>query len=107
VKLTLPYSAVANDDTATTCKLQPVSIPVLDNDIAYKGPISITTPPTGSKNNIDITTFSFTKTGDTDLTLYRRKVTPEGTWSYNKSTGIVTFTPSSGFTGTATMTYTR
>lgn len=106
VKLTLPYSAVANDDVATTCKLQPVSIPVLDNDIAYKGPISITTPPTGSKNNIDITTFSFTKTGDTDLTLYRRKVTPEGTWSYNKSTGIVTFTPSSGFTGTATMTYT-
>ncbi|KFF24581.1 hypothetical protein [Chryseobacterium vrystaatense] len=106
VKLTLPYAAVTNDDVATTCKFQPVSIPVFNNDIAYKGPISITTPPVGSNTNIDYKTFSFTKSGDTDLVLYRKKVTPQGTWSYNKSTGIVTFTPSSGFTGTATMTYT-
>lgn len=105
VKLTLPYSAVASDDVASTCKSQPVSIPVFDNDIAYKGPISIVTPPVGSKNNIDYSTFSFTKNNETDLTLYRKKVTPEGTWSYNKSTGIVTFSPSGGFTGTATMTY--
>jgi len=106
VKLTLPYAAVTNDDVASTCKLQPVNIPVLNNDIAYKGPISITTPPTGSSANIDYSTFSFTKSSDTDLTLYRKKVTPQGTWTYNKSTGIVTFNPSSGFTGTATMTYT-
>lgn len=105
VKLTLPYSAVSNNDVASTCKFQPVNIPVFSNDIAYKGPISITTPPTGSNTNIDYSTFSFTKTSDTDLTLYRRKVTPQGTWTYNKSNGIVTFTPSSGFTGTATMTY--
>lgn len=106
VKLTLPYSAVANDDVASTCKFQPVSIPVFNNDIAYKGPISIVTPPVGSKDNIDYSTFSFTKNNETDLTLYRKKVTAQGTWSYNKSTGIVTFSPSSGFTGTATMTYT-
>lgn len=106
VKLTLPYAAVANDDVASTCKFQAVNIPVLTNDIAYKGPISITTPPTGSNANIDYSTFSFTKSSDTDLTLYRKKVTAQGTWTYNKSTGIVTFTPSSGFTGTATMTYT-
>jgi len=106
VKLTLPYAAVANDDVATTCKLQAVNIPVFTNDIAYKGPISITTPPTGDKANIDYSTFSFTKSSDTDLTLYRKKVTAQGTWTYNKSTGIVTFNPSSGFTGTATMTYT-
>ncbi|MBB4806213.1 hypothetical protein HNP38_001485 [Chryseobacterium defluvii] len=105
VKLTLPYSAVTNNDVASTCKNQPVYISVLDNDIAYKGAISITTPPTGSKNNIDYNTFSFTKTGDTDLTLYRKKVTPQGTWTFNTTTGIVTFTPSSGFTGSATMTY--
>lgn len=105
VKLTLPYSAVANDDVASTCKFQPVSIPVFNNDIAYKGPISIVNPPVGSKNHIDYSTFSFTKSSDTDLTLYRKKVTAQGTWSYNKSTGIVTFSPSSGFTGTATMTY--
>ncbi len=106
VKLTLPYSAVANDDVASTCKFQPVSIPVFNNDIAYKGPISIVTPPVGSKDNIDYSTFSFTKNNDTDLTLYRKKITAQGTWSYNKSTGIVTFSPSSGFTGTTTMTYT-
>lgn len=105
VKLTLPYSAVTNDDVASTCKYQAVNIPVFNNDIAYKGPISITTPPTGSNANIDYSTFSFAKTSDTDLTLYRKKVTSAGTWTYNKSTGIVTFTPSSGFTGTATMTY--
>lgn len=106
VKLTLPYSAVANDDVVSTCKNQAVAIPVFNNDIAYKGSISITNPPTGSKNNIDYNTFSFTKNNDTDLTLYRKKVTPQGTWSYNKTTGIVTFTPSSGFTGTTSITYT-
>ncbi|MDR2236548.1 MAG: hypothetical protein LBE92_10510 [Chryseobacterium sp.] len=106
VKLTLPYSATASDDVASTCKFQPVSIPVFNNDIAYKGPISITTPPTGSKDNIDYTTFSFIKNSETDLTLYRKKVTAQGTWTYNKSTGTVTFSPSAGFTGTATMTYT-
>jgi hypothetical protein len=106
VKLTLPYAAVTNNDVASTCKFQPVNIPVFTNDIAYKGPISITTPPTGSSSNIDYSTFSFTKTSDTDLTLYRKKVTAQGTWTYNKTTGIVTFIPSSGFTGTATMTYT-
>lgn len=106
VKLTLPYAAVANNDIASTCKNQAVTIPVFNNDIAYKGAISITTPPTGSKSNIDYNTFSFTKNNDTDLTLYRKKVTPQGTWSYNKNTGIVTFIPSGGFTGTATMTYT-
>lgn len=106
VKLTLPYAAVANDDVASTCKNQAVSIPIFNNDIAYKGAISIVTPPVGSKDNIDYNTFSFTKNTDTDLTLYRKKVTPQGTWSYNKNTGIVTFTPSSSFTGTTTMTYT-
>jgi hypothetical protein len=106
VKLTLPYAAVTNDDVASTCKFQPVTIPVFNNDIAYKGPISITTPPVASNANIDYSTFSFTKTNDTDLTLYRKKVTPQGTWTFNQSTGIVTFNPSSGFTGTATMTYT-
>lgn len=105
VKLTLPYSAVANDDVVSTCKNQAVVIPVFNNDIAYKGSISITNPPTGSKDNIDYNTFSFTKNNDTDLTLYRKKVTPQGTWSYNKTTGIVTFTPSSGFTGTTSITY--
>lgn len=105
VKLTLPYSAVSNDDVTSTCKNQAVHIPVLDNDIAYKGHISITTPPTGNKANIDYNTFSFAKNNETDLTLYRKKVTPQGTWTYDKNTGIVTFTPSAGFTGTATMTY--
>lgn len=106
VKLTLPYSAVANDDIVSTCKNQAVTIPVFNNDIAYKDPISITNPPTASNTNIDYSTFSFTKSSDTDLILYRKKVTPQGIWTYNKSTGIVTFKPSSGFTGTATMTYT-
>ncbi|SHK65139.1 hypothetical protein [Chryseobacterium polytrichastri] len=105
LQLTLPYSAITEDDTASTCLFQPVTIPVLDNDIAYKGIINITNPPTGSTNNIDKSTFSFARNSDTDLTLSRSKVTPEGTWSYNINTGIVTFTPSNGFTGTATMTY--
>ncbi|MCW3159894.1 Ig-like domain-containing protein [Chryseobacterium oryctis] len=110
VKLTLPYSAITNDDTISTCKGQPVQIPVLENDIAYRGPISITNPPIAHKDYIDLRTFSFEKgpdesDGTPDLTLYRKKVTSEGTWIFNKNTGIVTFIPSNGFTGTANMTY--
>jgi hypothetical protein len=105
VKLTLPYAAESNDDVVSTCRNQAVNIPVFNNDIAYKGPINIISPPTASKANIDYSTFSFAKNSNTDLVLYRKKVTQQGTWTYDKNSGIVTFKPSNGFTGTATMTY--
>ncbi len=110
VKLTLPYAAEAYDDVVQTCPGTPVSIPVLANDLAYKGVISITTAPTSGNNNtyIDYSMFSFTKSSPTDLTVYRSKTTNEGFWSYNTATGIVTFYPNANFVtkGKATITYT-
>lgn len=110
VKLTLPYAAEANDDTAQTCKMTPVTIPVLNNDIAYRGIINIVTPPVGgnSSSYIDFSMLSFAKSSDIDTTVYRTKSTSEGTWSYDTTTGMVKFTPNANFTttGVATMTYT-
>lgn len=109
VKLTLPYSAESNNDIASYCYNNPVKINVLNNDIAYSGVISNTTPPTANKSYIDPATFSFEKTsyvpGNYDYTIYRTKTTAQGTWSFDQTTGLVTFMPATGFTGTATMTY--
>ncbi len=110
VKMVLPYSAVANNDSAQYDYNTPVTFNVLNNDIAYSGVINIVTPPTGNSSNIDPATFSFEKTSydpaTYDYTIYRTKTTAQGQWSFNQLTGKVTFTPAANFTGTATMTYT-
>ncbi|HEX5783861.1 MAG TPA: Ig-like domain-containing protein [Burkholderiaceae bacterium] len=74
---------VANNDTASTAPVTPVNISVLNNDV----------PGTGNTLTVGTVTLANTIAG-------------QGTWSVNAATGVVTFTPAAGFTGTATATYT-
>jgi LruC domain-containing protein/uncharacterized repeat protein (TIGR01451 family) len=75
----------ANDDSATTNLNTPVDINVLANDVAGATPLnpaSVTFVPGTLPNP-----------------------TTEGTFTANATTGLVTFTPVTGFTGTATIDY--
>jgi LruC domain-containing protein/uncharacterized repeat protein (TIGR01451 family) len=75
----------ANDDNAITNLNTPVAINVLTNDVAGATPIvpsSVTFVPGTAPNP-----------------------TTEGTFTVNTTTGLVTFTPVAGFTGTATIDY--
>jgi CshA-type fibril repeat protein len=74
---------VANNDTATTSPATPVDISVLANDV----------PGTGNTLTLSTVTLANTIAG-------------QGTWSVNAATGVVTFTPAAGYSGTATATYT-
>jgi LruC domain-containing protein len=85
VNVTVVTGPTANDDTSVTLVNTEVEIDVLSNDIA------------GSKAiNPESVTF-ITETIPNPAT--------EGNFTFNPSTGLVTFTPSAGFTGTVTVDY--
>ena len=71
---------IADDDSTSTAKNSPVDIPVLDNDVTYSG------------NPLNPATV---KTVDNPT---------NGTVAVS-ATGVVTYTPNTGFTGTDTFTY--
>ena len=75
----------ANDDQASTDLNTPVDIDVLDNDVAGAAAI-------------DPTTVAFITGTEPDAATV-------GTFSADPVTGLVTFTPVNGFTGTATIEY--
>jgi hypothetical protein len=75
------YPPVANDDAASTNPNTPVDVNVLAND-------------TDQNNDIDPTTVAIASQP------------ANGTVSVNPTTGIVTYTPNTDFTGTDTFTYT-
>ncbi|MFS8873514.1 DUF4347 domain-containing protein, partial [Synechococcus sp. R50.1] len=81
------YNPVAKDDTATTPANTSVTINVLSNDTAYAfdlDPATIDLDPSTPGQQDTLT------------------VPGEGTYTVNKSTGEVTFTPDPGFTGNTT-----
>lgn len=85
VTITYPVSPSAIDDDTSTDMNVAVDIDVWDNDVA-------------GTNAIDITTVSLiTSTAPDPLTV--------GLFTVNGATGMVTFTPATGFTGTATIDY--
>ncbi|BAV05896.1 gliding motility-associated C-terminal domain-containing protein [Filimonas lacunae] len=86
----LAPTAVA--DAATTCQNTSVGIDVTNNDII--------TNSGGEFNNASID-LDPSSTG-----VQTTKSVSGGTFTVNTTTGIVTFTPTSGFTGTATASYT-
>ncbi|GEM_PF-1041910 len=92
LKVTLPYSAVANDDSFTVdCNTKTFN--VLTNDLAYDN----ISNPTASNVNIDKTSFRFIDvSGNPQGHSYTEA--GKGTWTYNPTTGIVTFTPLSSYT---------
>lgn len=72
----------AVDDNATTPKDTPVEIDILDNDIKGDG-------------DLDPTTVSFVSA----------QPNTKGTFTVHSTTGLVTFTPVNGFTGSASIDY--
>lgn len=84
---TLPalIGPTANDDSATTPMNTPVDIDALDND-------------TEGDAALDPTTVSFIAGTEPDAAT-------EGVFTVDGTTGLVTFTPATGFTGTVTIDY--
>ncbi|EYB66988.1 hypothetical protein DEIPH_ctg055orf0018 [Deinococcus phoenicis] len=82
---------VAKDDTATTPANTPVSVNVVSNDTGYS-------PGTVNAATVDLDP----STSGIQTT---RTVAGQGTYTVNAS-GVVTFTPVSGFTGTTAIPYT-
>lgn len=107
LKISLPSSAEAYDDYASTIRMEPVIIDVLDNDIGYSG--QITKTQIGDKEHINPNSFRFCDDSgeflgivDNDMTVYG---TTEGNWLFNFQEGKLTFTPASNFIGLATVRY--
>jgi LruC domain-containing protein len=80
----LPAGPTAVNDATTTPLNTPVNINVLSNDVAGSTPI-------------DITSVTFVAGTEPPAST--------GTFSVNHTNGLVTFTPFTGFTGTATINY--
>lgn len=85
VTVTYPTGPTANDDNVITAINTPVDINILANDIA---------------GSTAINPASVTFIGGTEP-----DPTTEGLFSVNATSGLVTFTPVSGFTGIATIDY--
>lgn len=101
VSVNLPYRAEPKNDTVTICVGENVEILPFDNDLAYGGLI---TNPYASKNNIDKTSFQFTNTNGDNLGT--TVTTPRGEYTYDATSGIVSFVPAQGFvTGTDDLMY--
>ena len=79
---------VATDDVATTAQNTPVAINVLSNDTPGSSPIDPT-----KVRLID---------PDTSQPVTTLTVPGQGAYSVNPTSGLVTFTPASGYTGTTT-----
>lgn len=84
VTITIIGGPTANDDAETTDINTPVDIDVLDNDVAGSAPL-------------DPTSVSFVSGTEPPAS--------EGVFTVNGTTGLVTFTPANGFTGTSTIDY--
>ncbi len=102
LKVTLPYSAISSDDSFSTCKNSSATINPLTNDVAYSGPITGT--PTASSSNIDPNSFQFIDAAGTPQGISYTQ-SGVGTWTYSATTKLVTFSPATGYTGTATIRY--
>lgn len=107
LRITLPGSAEAYDDYASTPKGISVIIDALANDIGYTGTISQNM--VGSANYLDPSTFRFCNESGVDIggtdaggTSYS---TAEGVWRFDFGTGKLTFTPAGSFTGQAAVKY--
>lgn len=103
LKITLPGAAEAYDDFASGQVNVPVVLNPFENDIAYRGVISENM--VGSSSYINPASFRFRlANGDEPDSDYIHQV-PEGTWIFEKQTGLVTFIPVSGFEGEVNIQY--
>ena len=94
-RLAIDIAPIATCDTATYTKGTPVTVNVLANDTTGDTVV----PTTVSLVASSITGATCTVT-DADGDCTSVNVPGEGVWTVNPTTGAVTFTPATGFTGT-------
>lgn len=107
LRIMLPRSAEAYDDSTEIYTHQTAVITPYENDLAYEG--IIRRIQTGDKNNIDPLAFRFIDNG-TILSLGSGETVIEytnsqGIWKYDSSNGQVTFKPANGFKDRAVIEY--
>jgi len=103
--ITLPRSAEAYPDYATTASGVKVNIPVLNNDIAFEG--TIQRVQEGKSEYLDPSTFQFITAEGIPLGKGAfNHTSPEGKWVYNPTTKVLSFTPNVTFVGQAHLYYT-
>ena len=99
LKITLPYGAEAEPDAMEYCGNGTASsVNPLLNDLAHN------TSLVAASTNIDPTSFQFIDAlGTSQGQSYT--ISGEGTWSFNATTSLATFTPVTGFYGESTISY--
>ncbi|MCD0471838.1 hypothetical protein [Flavobacterium sp. JAS] len=103
LQVALPYAAEAVQDNAIICKNNTIDINPYANDVAYSGPTYGT--PTASSSNIDFSQFRFLNSDGTTASNPFLVTNSQGTFSYNSTSGLVTFKPALGFIGKAEISY--
>ena len=104
----MPFQPVFVEDKVEMCTnmTRNVSFAVFPNDLMYNKEL-YNNPIAGATNEfIDFTSFQFENSTGSVLSSSTTYTNPnEGTWSYNSTSGQVTFTPNPGFKGLATVYY--
>ena len=103
IKITLPGSAVANDDPIENPTQSPIEIFPLLNDLGYTGTIGEN--QSGSYLYLDPETFRFWENDTTLAANAYSCTTSDGVWTYSPVTEKVSFVPIQDFTGTASIRY--
>jgi Bacterial Ig domain/Domain of unknown function DUF11 len=100
-----PSTTTPSDATITPINTPPVAVD--DNYTTTPGTAVTLTPLTGDTDVNTTQTLTVTKIGTTNLTPGTAQVIPVTNGAVNVSaTGVISFTPSAGFTGLATIPYT-
>lgn len=107
VHISLPRTAEAYDDSATTTKGKSVVVNVLSNDIGYSGPI--VKEQHGDSSHLDPSSFRFCDEkgnilGDVNSNETSYSDT-RGVWRFDFVTGKLRYTPASNFVGQTTINY--
>jgi len=118
LNITHAYVPQFSDDLVLFCReliedtLTKITIDVFKNDLIFNGPISDTLTSGTGPNNIDYESFEFILPSDhvnsfiTEGNITTVDVNNSGVWTYDSSTGLVTFLPVPDFLGTAFIHYT-
>lgn len=102
LRVTLPSSAIANDDEGILQSNFTSTINPLKNDLGFTGPVAPNQQ--GRSGYLNRATFRFLDDNNNPITGTTYTNT-SGTWVYNISDGKLTYTGTPGFKGTATVKY--
>ncbi len=112
IEVTLPFMPAATNDEVSMC-YNSTEISPFTNDTFYRGSLTGTPTSGNDVNYVDYNSFQFSDVNDNPVgtpinSLPYKTYTQSGvgTWIYSVTTGKVTFTPSPGYVGQASIYYT-